>query len=101
MLPADFESSATIVPCHRFYNEISTARKQYEITTHAIFIHHNSGNVWLRRSVYQWIEKIKSSRTSVKCEEREGRPATSNTDEKMEKLKVLIMNKRRWSVNLH
>ena len=34
----------------------------------------------LQRSVYKWIKKCKNSRTSVKDEERSGRPTSSTTN---------------------
>ena len=42
-----------------------------------------------RRSVYEWIEKFKSGRTSMTHEDGAGRKSTSTTDEK-------IVQAERW-----
>jgi hypothetical protein len=38
----------------------------------------------LRRSVYEWIKKFKSGRTSMMYEEGAGHPSTSTTDKKIQ-----------------
>jgi len=56
-------------------------------------------NVLPLPSVYQWIEPFKSGRTSVKDEERVGRPATATTDDTFERARVLILNNKRVTVD--
>jgi len=44
-----------------------------------------------RRSVYEWIEKFQHGRTSLKEEERAGRPSTSITDSNGEDARAMIL----------
>ena len=48
-----------------------------------------------RRSVYEWIEKFQQVRTSLKDEERAGRPSTSFTDSNVEDARAMILENRR------
>ncbi|KAG9462962.1 hypothetical protein GDO78_022737 [Eleutherodactylus coqui] len=56
-------------------------------------------NVLSRRSVYEWIEKFKRGRTSVRHEEGAGRPSTSTTDDNIERVRELILLDRRVTVD--
>jgi len=47
-----------------------------------------------RRSVYEWIQKFQEGRTSVKDEERTGRPSTSITDSNVEDTRAMILENR-------
>jgi len=47
-----------------------------------------------RQSVYKWIEKFEHGRTSVKDEERAGRPSTSITDSNIEDAYAMILENR-------
>ena len=44
-----------------------------------------------RRILYEWIERFQHGRTSVKDEERAGRPSTSITDSNVEDSRVMIL----------
>ena len=52
-----------------------------------------------RRSVYEWIEKFQQGRTSVKDEERAGRPSTSITDSNVEDARAMILENRRVTID--
>ena len=47
------------------------------------------------RSVCEWIEKFQHGRTSVKDEERAGRPSTSITDSNVEDARAMILENQR------
>jgi hypothetical protein len=49
------------------------------------------GSALPRRSVYEWIEKFQHGRTSLKDEERAGRPCTSITDSNVEDARAMIL----------
>ena len=50
-------------------------------------------------SVYEWIEKFQYGRTSVKDEERAGRPSTSITDSNVEEARAMILENRRVTID--
>jgi len=52
-----------------------------------------------RRSVYKWIKRFQQGRTSVKDEERAGRPSTSTTDSNVEDARAKILENRRVSID--
>jgi len=47
-----------------------------------------------RRNVYEWIEIFQHDRTSVKDEERAGRPSTSTTESNVEDARPMILENR-------
>ncbi|XP_023703097.1 uncharacterized protein LOC111862149 [Cryptotermes secundus] len=51
------------------------------------------------RSVYEWIEKFKSGRTSVTHEEGAVRPSTSTSDEMIQQAREMVLVNRRVTVN--
>ena len=51
-----------------------------------------------RRSVYEWIEKFQGQ-TSLKDEERAGRPSTSITDSNVEVACAMILENRRLTID--
>lgn len=52
-----------------------------------------------RRSVYEWIEKFKSGRTSINHQEGAGRPLTSTTDLKIQQAQEMILTNRRVKID--
>lgn len=52
-----------------------------------------------RRSVYEWIKKFQHGRTSLKDEERAGRPSTSITDSNVEDARAMILENRRVTID--
>ena len=56
-------------------------------------------NALSKRTVYEWIEKFKSGRTSVKHAEGVGRPSTSTSDEKTEQAQQMILANRRITID--
>ena len=57
------------------------------------------GSALPRRSVYEWIKKFQQGRTSLKDEERSGRPSTSITDSNVEDVRAMILKNRRVTIN--
>ena len=55
-------------------------------------------NALSKRTVYEWIEKFKSGRTSVK-HAGVGRPSTSTSDEKTEQAQQMILANRRITID--
>ena len=51
-------------------------------------------SVLLKRSVYEWIEKLKNVRTSVTHEERAGRPSTDTSDDNTERVRYMVVRQR-------
>lgn len=49
------------------------------------------------RNVYKWYKLFKEGREAVEDEPRSGRPSTSTTDEKINKIKELVLANRRLS----
>jgi hypothetical protein len=49
------------------------------------------GCVLLQRSVYEWIEKLENSRTSVTHEEGAGHPSTATTDDNTEHICDMVL----------
>jgi len=52
-----------------------------------------------RRSVYEWIKRFQYGQTSVKDEERAGRPSTSITDSNVEDAHAMILENRRVTID--
>ena len=52
-----------------------------------------------QRSVYEWTEKFKNSRTSFPHEEGAGRPSTATTDDNIELLRDMVLLDRRLSID--
>ena len=48
-------------------------------------------NALSKTTVYEWIEKFKTGRTSVKHAEGAGRPSTSTSEEKIEQAQQMIL----------
>ena len=48
-------------------------------------------NVLPQRSVYEWIEKLKTGHTSVMHEEGAGRPSTATTDNNIEGVRDMVL----------
>ena len=59
----------------------------------------NGDSALPRRSVYEWIEEFQQGRTSLKDEERAGRPATSITDSNVEDTRAMILENRRLTID--
>ena len=59
---------------------------------------YGNNNCMSRRSVYEWIEKFKDGRTSVKHQEGAGRPRTSTGLENVDRAKDMILQNRRIKV---
>ena len=57
------------------------------------------GSALPRRSVYEWTTKFQHGRTSLKDEERAGRPSTSNADSKVEDARAMILENRRVTID--
>ena len=51
------------------------------------------------RSVHEWIEKFQHGRTSLKDEERAGRPSTSITDSNVEDDRAMILENRQVTID--
>ena len=56
-------------------------------------------NAQSKRTVYEWIEKFKSGRTSVKHAEGAGRPSISTSEEKTEQAQQMIVANRRITID--
>ena len=52
-----------------------------------------------RGSVYEWIENFQHGRTSLKDEERSGRPSTSITNSNVEDARAMILENRRVAID--
>ena len=48
-------------------------------------------NAMKKRAVYKWVKRFSEGRESVTDEERSGRPATSRTEESIEKIVKLCV----------
>ena len=56
-------------------------------------------NALSKTTVYEWIEKFKTGRTSVKHAEGAGRPSTSTSEEKIEQAQQMILANRRITID--
>ncbi|XP_071649994.1 protein GVQW3-like [Temnothorax longispinosus] len=57
------------------------------------------GNDTLEKTVvYQWHERFRSGRKSVKDDKRSGRPSTSKTDENVDKVKEIVVKNRKLTI---
>ena len=56
-------------------------------------------NALSKTTVYEWIEKFKTGRTSVKHAEGAGRPSTSTSKEKIEQAQQMILANRRITID--
>jgi hypothetical protein len=52
-----------------------------------------------KRSVYEWIEKLKNGRTIVTHEEGSGRPSTATTDDNIERVRDMVLLDRRLTID--
>ena len=50
------------------------------------------------KTVYKWFERFRNGFESVEDEERSGRPSTSKTQEKVERVSEMIRSNRRLSI---
>ena len=57
------------------------------------------GNALSKRMVHEWIEKLKTGRTSVKRAEKAGRPSTSTSKEKIVQVQQMILTNRRITID--
>ena len=55
--------------------------------------------IGLQRSVYGWITLFKNSRTSVTDDEQSGRPPTSTTEENIERVRTMMLDNRRSTID--
>ncbi|KAL4113507.1 hypothetical protein QTP88_017119 [Uroleucon formosanum] len=51
-----------------------------------------------RARVFEWFKRFKESRTTVECDEREGRPSTSRNEEMIQKIRTAIRGNRRLTI---
>ena len=56
-------------------------------------------NALSKTTVYEWIEKFKTGRTSVKHAEGAERPSTSTSEEKIEQAQQMILANRRITID--
>ena len=56
-------------------------------------------NALSKTMVYEWIEKFKTGRTSVKHAEGAGRPSTSTSEEKIEQAQQMILANQRITID--
>jgi len=57
------------------------------------------GNDTLKKTtVYEWHERFRSDRESVKDDERSSRPSTSKTDENINKVREMLLNNRKLTI---
>lgn len=56
-------------------------------------------NVLPQRSVYEWMEQFRNGRTSVTHEQGAGRPSTSTADDNIDKVRDMILNNRRITID--
>ncbi|KDR08206.1 hypothetical protein L798_01922 [Zootermopsis nevadensis] len=52
------------------------------------------------RRVYEWVDALKNGRTSIREDQRSGRPSTAVTDEKMGRADAIIHGNRRTSLEV-
>jgi len=52
-----------------------------------------------RSQTFQWISRFKAGRTSIDDDERSGRPVSSSTPEMIERVRQIIHEDRRRTVN--
>jgi len=55
-------------------------------------------NAIKKTAVYKWVKRFSDRRESVTGEERSGRPATSRTEENIEKVRQIVSENRRLTV---
>ena len=55
-------------------------------------------NAMEKTAVYKWVKRFSEGRESVIEEERSGRPATSRTEENIEKVRPIMRENRRLTV---
>ncbi|XP_026819544.1 protein GVQW3-like [Rhopalosiphum maidis] len=51
-----------------------------------------------RARVFEWFKRFKEGRTTVKSDEREGRPSTSRNEEMIQKIRTAIRGNRRLTI---
>jgi len=55
-------------------------------------------NAMKKTAVYKWVKRFSEGRESITEEERSGRPATSRTEENIEKVRQIVRENRRLTV---
>jgi transposase len=58
-------------------------------------------NAMKKTAVYKWVKRFSEGRESVTDEERSGRPATSRTEENPGKIRQIVRENLRLTVNVH
>jgi len=58
------------------------------------------GDIAMKKTaVYKWVKRFSEGRESVTNEERSGRPATSRTEENIEKVRQIVRENSRLTVS--